>query len=116
MPDELNREGLAGNVHNYSCSSKTDKVAAEQGGTEGMALRMAVRENKDGSFSYHMGFDEPAEADKRIRSEGVEVVMDPSFEKYLDECTLDYVEMDDGSWQFVFLNPADPYFVPPKPD
>lgn len=95
-------------------AAKQIKVAAEQGGTEGMALRMAVRENKDGSFSYHMGFDEPAEADKRIRSEGVEVVMDPSFEKYLDECTLDYVEMDDGSWQFVFLNPADPHFAPPK--
>ncbi|WP_456418073.1 HesB/IscA family protein [Thiolapillus sp.] len=97
-------------------AAKQIKVAAEQGGTEGMALRMAVRENKDGSFAYHMGFDEPAETDKHIHCEGVEVVMDPSFEKYLDECILDFVEIDDGSWQFVFLNPADPHFVPPKLD
>ncbi len=97
-------------------AAKQIKVAAEQGGTEGMALRMAVRENKDGSFAYHMGFDEAADTDQRICSEGVEVVMDPSFEKYLEECTLDYVEMDDGSWQFVFLNPADPHYVPPKTD
>lgn len=55
-----------------------------------------------------MGFDEPADTDKRVRTEGVEVVMDPSFDKYLEQCILDFVEMDDGSWQFVFLNPADP--------
>ncbi|HDK37639.1 MAG TPA: iron-sulfur cluster assembly accessory protein [Thiolapillus brandeum] len=97
-------------------AAKQIKIAAEQGGTEGMALRMAVREKKDGSYDYYMGFDEPTDTDQRINSEGVEVIMDPSFEKYLEECTLDYVEMEDGSWQFVFLNPADPYYVPPKID
>ena len=65
-------------------AAKQVKAAAEQGGTEGMALRMAVRENRDGSFAYHMGFDEAADTDQRICSEGVEVVMDPSFEKYLE--------------------------------
>ncbi|HHH13086.1 MAG TPA: iron-sulfur cluster assembly accessory protein, partial [Thiolapillus brandeum] len=34
------------------------RKAAQQGGTEGMALRLAVRENADGSLSYKMGFDE----------------------------------------------------------
>ncbi len=33
--------------------------AAEQGGTEGMALRMAARMKEDGSIDYLMGFDEP---------------------------------------------------------
>ncbi len=93
---------------------KQIKIAAEQGGTQGMALRMAARENKDGSIAYHMGFDEPAENDLRIAAEDVLVIMDPGFEPLLDECTLDFVEMDDGSWQFVFLNPRDPHFVPPK--
>lgn len=40
--------------------------------------------------------------------------MDPAYEKYLDECTLDFVELNPGDWQFIFLNPADPHYVPPK--
>jgi iron-sulfur cluster assembly protein len=90
------------------------RVAAKQGGTEGMALRLAVSENSDGSLNYKMGFDEPAETDLRVVSEGVEVVMDPRFKELLDDCTLDFVELDEGNWQFIFLNPADPHYVPPK--
>lgn len=79
-----------------------------------MALRVAVRENADGSFNYKMGFDEPTENDLRLISEGIEVIMDPSFEDRLEECTLDFVELNAGDWQFIFLNPADPHYVPPK--
>jgi iron-sulfur cluster assembly protein len=90
------------------------RKAAEQGGTEGMPLRLAVRENADGSFNYKMGFDEPAENDLRIVSEGIEVVMDPGDQEKLDECVLDFVELEPGNWHFIFLNPADPHYVPPK--
>ena len=93
------------------------KIAAEQSGTEGMALRLAARENKDGSFAYNMGFDEPLDEDVRVSTEGVEVIMDPAFEKLLEETTLDFVELDgDEGHQFVFLNPLDPTYVPPKSD
>lgn len=97
-----------------AAAAKQIKIAAEQSGTQGMALRLAVKENSDGSFSYKMGFDEPAENDLRIVTEGVEVVADLRFGDYLEECTLDYVEMDDGAWQFIFLNPQDPHYVPPR--
>jgi len=95
-------------------AAKQIKVAAQQGGTEGMPLRLAVREKSDGSFDYKMGFDEATDSDLRVVSEGIEVVMDPAFERYLEECTLDYVELNPGNWQFIFLNPADPSYVPPK--
>ena len=92
------------------------KIAAEQSGTEGMSLRFAARENQDGSFAYNMGFDEAAEEDIRITTEGVEVIMDPAFEKLLEETTLDFVELEEEGYQFVFLNPLDPTYVPPKKD
>ena len=95
-------------------AAKQIKIAAEQGGAQGMPLRMAAKENKDGSIAYHMGFDEASDTDLRISVEEVTIIMDPSFESLLDECTLDFVEMDDGSWQFIFLNPRDPHYVPPK--
>jgi iron-sulfur cluster assembly protein len=92
------------------------KVAAEQGGTEGMALRFATKENQDGSFDYNMGFDNSTEEDDPMTCEGIEVVIDPAYMPLLEETTLDYVEMDDGESQFVFLNPLDPTYVPPKED
>lgn len=98
-------------------AAKQVKIAAEQSGAEGMALRLAARENQDGSFAYNMGFDEPVEEDVKIASEGVEVVIDPAFEKLLEETTLDFIELDgDEGHQFVFMNPLDPTFVPPKKD
>ena len=53
------------------------KVAAEQGGTVGMALRLAAQQRPDGSIDYRMGFDEGTEDDIRFSSEGVQIVMAP---------------------------------------
>lgn len=99
-----------------SAAANQVKIAAEQSGTEGMALRLAARENQDGSFAYNMGFDEISDEDVRINCEGVEVIMDPAFEKLLEEATLDFVELEEEGFQFVFLNPLDPTYVPPKKD
>ena len=51
------------------------KAAAQQGGTDGMPLRLAAHQKPDGSIDYLMGFDEAAEEDIRMTSEGVEIVM-----------------------------------------
>ena len=32
----------------------------------------------------------------------------------LDAATLDYVELEPGEPQFIFLNPKDPTYVPPS--
>ncbi|WP_260291316.1 HesB/IscA family protein [Sedimenticola hydrogenitrophicus] len=86
--------------------------AAEQGGTEGMALRMAARMKEDGSIDYLMGFDEAKAEDIRVVSNGIEVVMEPQYAPLLDETVMDYAQLDDGELRFIFLNPNDANYVP----
>ena len=92
------------------------KVAAEQGGTAGMALRLAAQQRPDGSIDYRMGFDEGTEDDIRFQSEGVQIVMAPEYVPLLDRATLDFVEIAAGERQFIVLNPQDPTYVPPAED
>jgi iron-sulfur cluster assembly protein len=90
------------------------KAAAEQGGTVGMALRLAAQQRPDGSIDYRMGFDEGTEDDIRFSSEGVRIVMAPEYVPLLDDAILDFVELQPGEPQFIFLNPKDPNYVPPS--
>lgn len=90
------------------------RVAAEQGGTVGMALRLAANQRPDGSIDYRMGFDEGTEDDIRFSSEGVQIVMAPEYVPLLDSATLDFVELEAGDSQFIFLNPKDTNYVPPS--
>lgn len=90
------------------------RSAAQQGGMEGMALRLAAQTRPDGSIDYLMGFDEGTDDDIRFTSEGVTIVMAPESVPLLDDAMMDFVTMDDGSQQFIFLNPKDPSYVPPQ--
>lgn len=89
------------------------KFAAEQGGTAGMALRLAAQQRADGSIDYRMGFDEATDDDIRFDSEGVQIVIAPEFVPLLDTATLDFVELEPGESQFIFLNPNDANYAPP---
>ena len=89
------------------------KVAARQGGTDGMPLRLAAQQKADGSIDYLMGFDEVTEEDIRVTSEGVEIVMAPEYVPLLDEALMDYVELEPGEHQFIFINPKDANYSPP---
>jgi iron-sulfur cluster assembly protein len=90
--------------------------AARQGGTEGLALRLAAHRNPDGSIDYRMGFDDATEDDIRMSSHGVQIVMAPEHVPLLDDATMDYVEMEPGQFHFIFLNPKDANFSPPSED
>jgi len=90
------------------------KAAAERGGTTGMALRLAAQQRPDGSIDYRMGFDEATEDDIRFSFEGVQIIMAPEFVPLLDSATLDFVELQPGEPQFIFLNPKDATYVPPS--
>ncbi|AGA89031.1 hypothetical protein Thimo_0156 [Thioflavicoccus mobilis 8321] len=90
--------------------------AARQGGTEGLSLRLAAARQADGAIDYRMGFDEVTEEDIRFTSEGIDVVMAPDQVPLLEQTTLDYVEMEPGTYHFIFLNPLDPNYVPPEGD
>jgi iron-sulfur cluster assembly protein len=90
--------------------------ASKQSDAEGMALRVAAKSNQDGNIEYGMGFDEPKDDDVRINQGGVEIVIDPPSHELLEEATMDYVELEPGEYRFIFMNPLDPHYVPPKRD
>lgn len=89
------------------------KKSAEQGDMGNMPLRIAVTQQEDGSLHYGMGFDDARAEDHTITSEGVDVVISPVSQDLAKDMTLDYVQMDDGQYNFIFANPNDPNYKPP---
>jgi len=91
------------------------RESAKQGGTGNMALRIAAHRAGDGSIQYGMGFaDETNKSDQSFNSEGVSIVIALSSIGLLSGATLDYVELASGEFNFIFLNPNDPGYVPPE--
>lgn len=90
------------------------RKAAEEGQMTGMPLRIAARREEDGSIQYAMGFaDDQTENDHVDDESGVVVIIAPISFELLSETTLDYVQLDNGEYNFVFLNPLDPNYTPP---
>jgi iron-sulfur cluster assembly protein len=89
------------------------KKAADEGHMTGLALRLAVKRKPDGSFDYAMGFDEATDDDIQVKSQGISVVAKPAYLEMLNGTKLDFVELEPGDFQFIFLNPNDPTYVPP---
>lgn len=88
------------------------KSAAAQSGTEGLALRLAARKNADGTMEYGMGFDEPSDDDLAFRFGDIEVVMGGEFGPLLSGTTIDFVELEPGQFNFIFMNPNDANYQP----
>jgi len=88
--------------------------AARQGGSEGLALRLAATRKPDQSLDYQMGFDERKEADVHITSEGIDIVVAQQYRVLLEGTLLDYVELEPGDWRFIFMNPNDANYTPPQ--
>ncbi len=93
------------------------RQSAKQSQMEGMPLRIAAKRADDGSIQYAMGFaDQQDETDISYTSEGVSVMVPPASIELLEGATLDFVELEPGQFHFVFLNPNDPNYIPPKED
>ncbi|MFP5505636.1 MAG: HesB/IscA family protein [Gammaproteobacteria bacterium] len=91
------------------------RAAAKQGRMEGMALRIAAQRNADGQIQYAMGFDDSTRSDDtRFSSEGVELVVAATSTMLLEGTTLDFVELEPGRSEFIFMNPNDPNYRPPQ--
>lgn len=91
------------------------KLSAEQGGVGPMPLRVAIKEQEDGSFHYAMGFDEQRlPGDSFFNFDGVDVVVSALSKELADGMTIDYVELEAGKPEFIFLNPNDPTYIPPR--
>lgn len=97
-------------------AAKQIQTSAQQGNTGNLSLRIAATKNDDGSIHYGMGFDENKEDDITVTSEGVEIIISPISADLLKDTTLDFVELEPGKKQFIFMNPNDPSFVPPSND
>ncbi|MBE9561760.1 MAG: iron-sulfur cluster assembly accessory protein [Proteobacteria bacterium] len=99
----------------------TDRAAAQilqsakKNDIKEIALRLAPYIKPDGSIEYNrMGFDEVKDGDIQIHCEGVKVVYEPSYQDLLEDAVMDFVEIEAGEFSFIFLNPNDPNYVPPK--
>lgn len=79
-----------------------------------MPLRVAAQRTGDGSIEYQMGFDEAGPGDTMVASSGIDVVISKEHQPILNGTELDYVELDDGTMNFIFKNPNDPGYVPPR--
>lgn len=78
-----------------------------------MSLRIAATVNNDDTVHYGMGFDESKEEDLSVTSEDIEIIISPVSAEILKNTTLDFVELEKGKHQFIFMNPNDPEYTPP---
>jgi iron-sulfur cluster assembly protein len=82
-------------------------AAAARSDAAGMALRVAARQVADGSIEYGMGFDEQREDDEPVAFDGLTVLVGSPSRPLLAGTVLDYVEVEPGRFDFVFIPPAD---------
>jgi len=92
------------------------QYSAKQSNTEGMALRIAAKVAIDESIEYGLGFDEEKEGDLKFTIEGINILIAPSSAEHLHGAHLDFVELEPGNANFIFQNPNDPNYKPPKED
>ncbi len=92
------------------------KVSYERGDSEGDPLRIAARRKEDGSIDYLMGFDPAQDDDIRVQCGDIEIVFAPEYRVLLEGATMDYVEIESGEFRFIFMNPNDETYIPPRED
>lgn len=67
-------------------------------------LRVAAK-IEDGEIAYGMGFDEERENDAVLEVAGVTLLISPRSLELLKGATLDFVELQPGEFQYIFINP-----------
>ncbi len=90
------------------------RLASEQTDAVGLPLRIAAKYLADGSIQYGMGFDEVRENDRQVVSEGVSLLVSANSEALLNGTVVDFVELNPGEFQFIFINPNDTGVPPAK--
>lgn len=89
------------------------RKAAKEGEMADLYLRIAASRGADGAIQYQMGFDELTKKDIHLACEGVDIIIATKDKELLQGATLDFVELEPGDFQFIFLNPNDPSYEPP---
>lgn len=87
-----------------SAAARQIQQAASAGDAQEMALRVAARVDADGSLQYGMGFDDVKDEDMKLDLDGVAVVIGNESQDLLDDTVLDYVELEPGEFNFIFID------------
>ncbi len=90
------------------------QFSANESGIQNAVLRVAVKKLEDGSLHYAMGFDDAiSDTDIRFENEGIQLVVSETSKSLAQDMTIDYVELDNGEMNFIFINPNDQSITPP---
>lgn len=87
-----------------SAAAQQIHQAALDSGAQDMALRIAAKLETDGSIDYGMGFDDASEQDMRLQFDEVSVVIAEHHQELLEDTVLDFVEIEPGQFNFIFVN------------
>lgn len=83
------------------------RQAAAASQADGMALRVAAKQEADGSLSYGMGFDEARQGEvPALQADGVTILIAPTSRPLLLDTQLDFVELNPGEFSFIFVPQA----------
>ena len=93
---------------------KQIKNSAKESENGHIGLRIAARMTADESVDYGLGFDEPKDDDIKFDCDGITILISPDNEELLHGAQVDFVEIEEGQFHFIFLNPNDPNYKPPK--
>jgi iron-sulfur cluster assembly protein len=88
-------------------AAKQVRRQAQESDAGKLALRVAAKRGTDGAIEYGMGFDAERAKDLQFVSEGVAILVSPHSKELLMGTVLDFVEIEPGEFQFIFINPND---------
>lgn len=91
-----------------SAAAKQIQQAADASGANEMALRVAAKKDADGAMQYGMGFDDPSEEDMKLDLQGIAVVINGESQELLFDTVLDFVELNPGEFNFIFMQASHP--------
>lgn len=91
-----------------NAAAKQIQQAANDSGATQMALRVAAKKEADGALQYGMGFDDPNDEDVKLDLQGVAVVINGASQELLFDTVLDFVELNPGEFNFIFMPTSHP--------
>lgn len=87
-----------------SAAARQIQQAAASGAATDLALRIAARADANGEMHYGMGFDDPKDEDMKLDLYGVAVVISDAYQDLLNDTVLDFVELQPGEFNFIFMD------------
>jgi iron-sulfur cluster assembly accessory protein len=88
-------------------AAKQIRKAAAQSDAGHMALRVAAKRVPVGSIQYALGFDAERASDVQLICEGVMLLVSSHSKDLLNGTAVDFVELEPGRFEFIFINPND---------